>query len=665
MPTIEFFPYGGPNRRSDKPAIEILLKFRSGDMNGLPRKVADIKDLLVSARVLTPDEVFPQQPLPTERMAWYSSLLVQTALLFQRKTGHRVNDFAVTPLPQENCCLAVLEHEHCDVGMTSVKLAFELFTGKLRQLAEPFQMFSKFARDRLLPIETGAIIKAAERRGVQAVHLERLPFKRVDFSDLTSGECIRPNGLLMLGYGEQQHVLDGTYCIDLAEDYTDLFDVGAQQSRSLAESTSEVAALDAAAELLLDRLFPSKLSVRMPIIAITGTNGKTTTSRMVNHIVSMAGYKPGMVCTDGVFLNGQLLDKGDFGARVGHMKVLTSKKVDFAVLETHHRGIVHDGFAFCWCDVAVCLNVTEDHLGELSIDTVEQMAEVKSALPERGRQAVVLNADDLHCSAMLDRVTARQKCLVSMESSRDQLIEKHGGAITNCCVLEVINNQQFFVMYDKELRVPIMAVDSIPATFGGTALFMISNAMHAVAACYLSGVSVETINAAMSSFAASYKSTPGRLNVFDDLPFRIIMDFAHNPDGVRRICEFIDRQEVPGRKLVAFAGDVNRKDETISRVGRSIAGHFDFYFCKEYLRADGTQPRWVAHILKQGLIEAGVDESQIALTTHGEEVIFEILDACKPGDLFLILLGHREKHLMPGYIKNYVARLEKQQENQT
>jgi len=664
MPAIEYFPYGGPNRRSDKPVIEVLLKFGPRDVDGLPRQVADIKDLLVIAGILTPDEVFPEQALPDERMAWYSSLLVQTALLFQRKTGHRVSYFAVSPILQENRCLAVMEHEHCDVGMTAVKLAWELFTGRRRQLAEPFQMFSQFARDRLLPIETGAIIKAADRRDIQAVHLERIPFRRVDFSDLTGARCIRPNGLLMLGYGEHQHVLDGTYCIDSAEDFSGLFDIGKQQTETQAEPGPEVTGLDSAAELLLDQLFPSKKPVRMPIIAITGTNGKTTTSRMVSHIVSTAGYKSGMVCTDGVFLNGQMLDEGDFGARVGHLKVLTSKKVDFAVLETHHRGIVHDGFAFPWCDVAVCLNVTDDHLGQLGIDTVEQMAKIKSALPERGKQAVVLNADDQHCLAMLEKVTARQKCLISMESSRDQLFERHGNAMTCCCVLEVIKQQQFMVIYDKERRLPVMAVVAIPATFGGTALFMVSNAMHAVAASYLSGVGVETINAAMSGFTASYETTPGRLNVFDELPFRIIMDFAHNPDAVRRICEFIDRQEVPGRKLVAFAGDINRTDDTIRRVGKLMAGHFDFYFCKEYWRKDGTQPRWVAHILQQGLIEAGVAESQIALTTYGQDVIFEIFDACKPGDLLLILLGHREKHLLSGYIRNYAGTLDRQQESQ-
>lgn len=658
MPAIEYFPYKGPNRRSDKPVVEILLKFTPADANGFPRHVSEIRDLLISAGILAPMEVFPEQVLPegglpAERMAWYTSLLVQTALLFQRKAGHRVNFFSVSSHPEQNQCLALLEHEHCDVGMTAVKLACELFTGRRKLLAEPFQMFSKFARDRLLPVETWAIIKAAERRDIPYIHLESSPCRREDFDELTGGQCIQPNGLLMLGYGEHQHVLDGTCCIDRSVDFAGLFDIGNPSAEIPARPGLEAADLDSAAETLLERLFPLNEPVRMPIIAITGTNGKTTTTRMISHIMSAAGRKPGMVCTDGVFLNGQMLEKGDQSARIGHIKVLTSKRVNCAVLETHHKGILHDGFAFRWCDIAVCLNVTEDHLGVGHIDTVEQMAELKRALPERAKQAVVLNADDSHCMAMLDKMTAERKCLVSMELSRDQLLGRYGDTLACCCVLEEIGEREFLVIYDRDTRLPVMAVDSIPASHAGVARFMLSNAMHAVAASYLSGVGVEAIQTAMSSFNTNYETTPGRLNIFDDLPFRIIMDFAHNPDGMRKICEFVDQQEIPGRKIVAFAGTVNRTDETLRHMGQSIAGHFDFYFCKEHLRADGTQPRLVAKILQQGLLEKGVSENQTAITTYGKDAIFKIFDTCEPDDLLVMLLGHVEKHDLPGYIREY------------
>lgn len=648
MPAIDFFAYKAANRRSDMPVVEVLLTFDSEDVDRFPRKTSQIRDLLISSGILAAGEVFPQVDLPDESMAWYTSLLLQTALLFQQKAGHRVSYFSVSALPERNQCLALLEHEHCDVGMTAVKLASELLTGKRKLLAEPFRMYSKFARDRLLPVVTEAIIKAAQRRDIPAIQLERSPFKREDFDEITGGRSICPNGLLMLGHGRHQLVLDGTYCIDRAEDFAPLFATEGNQATVGAD-------LETAADTLLGQLFPSDKSVNMPIIAITGTNGKTTTTRMIGHIMSATKRKTGMVCTDGVFLNDRMLLKGDQSARIGHMKVLCSKEVDFAILETHHKGMLHEGFAFNWCDIAVCLNVTEDHLGDGSIKTVEDMAEIKSSLPERARESVVLNADNSYCLAMLDKVTAKNKCLVSMQSSRDQLIGGPGNVVSSCCVLEMVGGLQCVVIYDGELRIPVMPVNSIPATIDGAARFNVSNAMHAIVASYLSGVDIEVTKTAMSSFRSSYEQTPGRLNVFDDLPFRIIMDFAHNPDGMRSICEFVDQLEVSGRKRVAFAATINRTDETIRQMARAIAGHFDFYFCKEHLRVDGKQPRTVAHLLQQGLIESGIAESQIAVTYHGKEVVFEIFDACKPGDLLVMLLGHVEKHQVPDYIREYAG----------
>jgi len=663
MPVIEYFPYRGPNRRMDLPVVEILLKFAAADDTGFPREVSDVRELLIGGGILAPDEVFPEQDLPEERMTWYASLLTQTALLFQRKTGHRVNFFSVTAMPGQKRCMALLEHEHCDVGMTAVKLAFEIMSGKRKQLAEPFRMFGEFARERLLPVETEAIIRAAERRGIPAIQLERDPFKRAAFDALTGGRCVLPNGLLTLGHGERRRVLDGAYCLDGDEDFAAVFAAAKQQAA--VQGLPEHTAFDAAADTLLDKLFPEPLPLRIPVIAITGTNGKTTTTRMINRIMLAAGRKPGMTCTDGLFLNGVMQEKGDAASRVGQMKVLISKAVDCAVLETHHRGILHDGFAFKWCDVAVCLNVTEDHIGQGNIDTVGQMAELKRALPERAREAVVLFADDEHTLAMLERMGSRQKCLVSMQSSREQLQAGHGHIMTSCCVLEEVDGLDCMVIYDGEKRLPVMAVSDIPATYGGLADFMVSNAMHAAAASYLSGVGVEVIRQALGGFEANYENTPGRLNIFDDLPFRVLMDFAHNPDGMRHVCRFVDRQKPAGRKLVAFAGTVNRSDESLRHMGHTIAGHFDFYFCKEHLRADGTQPRLVARILQQGLLDMGIDESRTAITTYGREAIFGIFDACRPGDLLTMLLGHVEKHQLPGYIREYAEILRKSEQHGT
>jgi cyanophycin synthetase len=487
------------------------------------------------------------------------------------------------------------------------------------------------------------------------IHLERLPFKREDFDQLTGGQCKLLNGLLMLGHGVHQHVLDGTYCIDKSEDFNNRLMNQDQHGAMYENRDADFNFPDSSADRLMDWLFPDNDTVRMPIIAVTGTNGKTTTSRMISHIMALSGHKPGLVCTDGIYLDGKLLESGDKSTRAGHLKVLTSKAVDVAVLETHHSGILTHGFAFRWCDIAVCLNVTEDHLGQINIDTVEQMAIVKQALLERARHAAVLNADDRFCLAMLEAVTAEKICLVSMLSSHEELSAHVGKRLVCYCVLELLDGEEWLLIHDCGLRLPVMASSSIPATFDGTARFNVSNAMHAIAASYLFGTDVEVIKSAMCVFKSGYETTPGRMNVFDDLPFRIIMDFSHNPDGMRNVSDFIDRQIVPGRKLIAFAGGTDRSAELLRGIGRSLAGHFDFYFCKEYVTREGRDPRKVSHFLQQGLIEAGVAEQQTVLVTNGKEVIFEIFDACKAGDLLVMLMGHVEIHHLPAYIREYAS----------
>lgn len=760
MPAIEWFAYTGPNRRTDTTVVEITLNFKPADRHGFPQRSGEIRDLLIRGGVITPEECFPENKLPDERMAWYSTLLLETAMLFQRKAGHPVSFASAVHEPEQSRCIVLLEYEHHDVGLTAVKLAVDLMTGKRKQLEEPFRQFNEFALQRRLPVETRAIMKAARRGGIPCIRLEQVPYKRDDFDELTGGRCIRENGLLMLGHGLNLHVLDGVFCLDKnlnIQNFLDdrnrrrallesldipvtvsvesrenskfefslyavdgrvtavagprgcknlcLEDVHADHIKhalavnravelapvAVVVSTADMAKpltlpgegivdfelapqfdlpvdgqadqrsnpLDLTADAIIDWLFPDKSSVRMPIIAVTGTNGKTTTTRMINHILMNAGRKPGMVCTDGIFLNGQEIEKGDKSTPTGHLKVLSSKAVDIAVLETHHAGIISRGFAFHWCDIAICLNVSEDHLGVADIDTVEQMAGVKRALPERARNAVVLNADDRYCLDMLESVTARQVCLVSMESTVEGLAESIGNRSACFCVLEWLDDEEWLVIYNDGDRLPVVASNRIPATFDGVARFNVSNAMHAVVACYMTGVETELISKAMQRFVSSFETTPGRMNVFDELPFKIILDFAHNPDGFRKIVEFVDRQAVTGRKLVAFAGSADRTDETLKKMSRELAGHFYFYFCKDHVPSDEQNPRkkrLVAQVMQEGLLEAGVPESKTALFKYGKEVIFEIFDACETGDLLIMLLGHVEKHLLPDYVYEYARR---------
>lgn len=753
MPAIEWFAYTGPNRRSDRKVVEITLKFGPADNHAFPEKISEIRELLVEGGILATGEDFPAEKLPTGRMAWYSSLLMQTTLLFQQKAGHRVSFTSLSVNPEKRRCIALVEHQHIDVGMTAAKLAIELLTGKRRLLAEPFRMFREFALQRRLPIETEAIIEAAADRDIPCVQLEHNPFKRDDFLELTGSGCIRKNGLLMLGHGKYQRVLEGTFPLDgpaflkdllndtgprralleklgiplvnvdsntgsttekfyllmvngqvtgvtgpshshlpkLCDFHVDYLTYARDISREVGHapiavimSSKDISAapgcpgdgvhdfvlapqldsfsgtpgsLQSSAGALVDWLFPDRAATRLPIVAVTGTNGKTTTTRMINHVMTFAGRSPGMVCTDGVFINGELVAKGDECMDVGHFKALASREVDIAVLETHHAGIMSRGFAFQWCDVAICLNVSEDHLGVANVDTVEDMAAVKQALPERARHAAILNADDPHCMAMLGVVKPEKLGLVSMQLSREQLAARVAGRKACFCVLESVDGKDWLVIHDDAERLPVTAVDAIPATFEGMARFNVSNTMHTAVACYLSGVDVSLIGQALQRFNSSYETTPGRMNVFDDLPFRIIMDFAHNPDGFRNVAEFVDRQSVSGRKMVVFAGTGDRTDETLRKMSAELAGHFEFYFCKEHLKPEQvaqSKRRPVAKVMQRGLLDAGVAESQTVVLTHGKEVIFSIFDACRPGDLLIMLLGHVEKHLLAGYISEYI-----------
>jgi cyanophycin synthetase len=403
-------------------------------------------------------------------------------------------------------------------------------------------------------------------------------------------------------------------------------------------------------------LFPGQGSTRMPIIAVTGTNGKTTTCRMISFILQHSGRTPGLVCSDGIFLNGVQVSDSDACSFLGHARVLTSKLVDTAVLEAHHRGIAVRGFAFDTCNVAVCLNVTEEHLIEGEIESLEEMAQIKRALPERASDAAVLFADDQHCISMRDFLSAKKICLVSLCSSARQLRAQFEDKAAYMCVLETIEGADWLTIHDRQKRLPVIPVNQVPATFDGAARFNVSNAMHAAAASYLAGTEIESIRSALSKFKAGTELTPGRMNVFDDLPFKIIIDYAHSPDSVKKVCEFVDKQDVSGRKLIAFSGSTERVDLQNRHVASEIAGHFDFYFCKDYQGPDQVERGFIAPFMQQVLIEEGVPEANTTVLTYGKEVIFNILDACEPGDLLVMLLGTFEKVSAPAYIREFADR---------
>jgi cyanophycin synthetase len=403
----------------------------------------------------------------------------------------------------------------------------------------------------------------------------------------------------------------------------------------------DAAMLDQAAEAFVRWMCPPGTTARIPVIAVTGTNGKTTTCHMIERIQRAAGRHPGVVCSDGIFVDEKYIASRTGMGAGPHHGILEVANVDVAVLEEYFGRILRVGFAFAWCDVSVCTNVTNDHLGRIGIHTLEEMAAVKFEVVRRARGTAVLNADDPFCLAMAKRANASRVCLVS--SAEDP--EVPGEALDNAdsrCVVEPEGGRAFIVIHDGAIRIPLVAIDDIPATFAGAAAHNISNAMHAAAACYFSGVDAATIAAALRGFRMSFESTPGRLNIFDGLPFRVIMDYAHNADGFRRICTFVDRQNVAGRRIVMFSVPGDRRDADIKLAAKQMAGHFDHYVCRVYSDARRGSTEDVPRLLKSGLCEAGVAVSAISAIPDAAAAIRLALSLGAPGDLLVLLPGQIE-----------------------
>ncbi len=397
--------------------------------------------------------------------------------------------------------------------------------------------------------------------------------------------------------------------------------------------------LDQAAGEFIRWLYPAGAASRIPIVAVTGTNGKTTTCRMIARIMQVAGRHTGMACSEGIYIDEQLEAAKDDAGHGVHHRIFEYPNVDFAVLEEYFGRIARLGFVYSWCNVAVCTNVTEDHLGRIGTHTVEQMAEVKFAVPQRARDAVVLNADDPYCLAMEARVSARKVCLVSCQQSQQTLaarVQKPACFV----VLEKVQTKDWIVIHDAGIRKPLIAVADIPATFSGAAGHNTSNAMHAAAATYLSGAEVGEISSGLASFQMGFESSPGRLNIYDGLPFRVIMDYAHNADGFRKLRAFIDTQQATGRKIVMMAIPGDRQDADIMAAASELAGHFDHYVCRNFVKMHGRQPGEVPGLLQAGLVQAGVSESAITLVPDATEAIHFSLDLACAGDLLVLLTGN-------------------------
>jgi cyanophycin synthetase len=372
------------------------------------------------------------------------------------------------------------------------------------------------------------------------------------------------------------------------------------------------------AKHVIDMLFPNNSDGRIPVIAVTGTNGKTSVTRWIAHILKLAGNKVGFTTTDGIYIDGILEYSGDCTGPWSAKVVLRDPTVNFAVLETARGGIVKEGLGWDKSDVSVFLNVSNDHLGLHGINTLEEMAELKGVILDQVKSEGigVLNADDPLVMAQKHRIDG-SVTLVSLDYQNPVLIEhinKGGTAVT-------ITPNGIIQLIQRQSQTAIIQVKDIPATFNGYAIFAIQNAMFVVAST-IPFVSIENIRAGLSTFSTSFATTPGRMNVERIKGARVIIDYGHNPSALlsqlQLVNGFYKDQRNIGRKAIVFGLPGDRDNETIIEAITNISGKYDKYFVKEDWSLRGRESGELPLIIKEILVNNGVLEDKISLY-YGEK----------------------------------------------
>jgi cyanophycin synthetase len=350
---------------------------------------------------------------------------------------------------------------------------------------------------------------------------------------------------------------------------------------------------------VIDMLYPPGKESRIPIIAVTGTNGKTTTTRLIAHIVKNNGKIVGFTTSDGIYIQNHMMEKGDTTGPISAEYILKDPTVEFAVLETARGGILRSGLGFSRCDIAVITNIAEDHLGISDIHTLEDLARVKSVVARSVKKDgwAVLNAEDEQCVKIGESLDCKVAYFSLDEDNK--LIKK----LSKEGKIVAVYENGFITIKKGEWKIRVERATHVPLTLNGKARFMVANVLAATLASYLWGFKTDDISLSLKTFIPSVAQTPGRMNIFEFRKFKVLIDFAYNPAGYRGIEDYLHNIDAT-RKIGIIAGVGDRRDEDIRECGMIAARMFDHIIIRQEKHLRGRTEQEIIDLILEGIAKA-------------------------------------------------------------
>jgi cyanophycin synthetase len=382
---------------------------------------------------------------------------------------------------------------------------------------------------------------------------------------------------------------------------------------------------------IIDMLFPYGSKHSIPIISVTGTNGKTTTTRMISHILRTQGITVGMTTTGGVYINDKCIMRGDTTGPASAKILLTDKTVDTVVLETARGGIIRSGLGYDLADVGVLTNISEDHLGLDGVNSLEDMLHVKSLVTEavKSNGYVVLNADD-HMVIQAAKQTKANIIYFSMQED-NLIVHRHiaeGG-------IAVYLKDNYITLATGNGLMKSLSIMQIPATFGGKLTHNIENCLAAFSAAYALNVPLRVIENALSSFYSNEIHNPGRFNIYNIRDFRVVVDYGHNLAGYSKVIDSL--KKMGGARLISIIGvPGDRSDEAVRAIGALSGKSFDRVIIKEDKVLRGREPGEISRLLMEGAISSGLPRKMISLIQKEEDALRLALHEAKAGDIIVV-----------------------------